>query len=277
MTSYSAALLINDKGQVLIEGDNSLSTTEWLPVWYLYQDGSMTQLDPPQQIRAADMNNSGQAAGGAMVDEAWWPCLYDIETNTVNVLGSLGGQRDGRVGAAAGINNLGQVVGSSYVDYDTYHGFLYTEASGMVDLGLDASSINDAGLIVVGWGPTGRVAVLDGAVTTLLTEEDGSRRHPGHKVYPYLLRDLPIVRPNQVWAADITYIPMNRGFMLLTVVMDGHSREVLSWRCQGHTFPGMAPWPFRSFAALLRFDSISPQVLSRLLGISPYKNELFPY
>jgi len=57
-----------------------------------------------------------------------------------------------------------------------------------------------------------------------------SRRHPGHKVYPYLLRDLRIERPNQVWAADITYIPMNRGFMFLVAVMDWHSRKVLSWR-----------------------------------------------
>jgi putative transposase len=57
-----------------------------------------------------------------------------------------------------------------------------------------------------------------------------SRPHPEHKVYPYLLRDLNIERPNQVWAADITYIPMSRGFMYLVAVMDWHSRKVLSWR-----------------------------------------------
>ena len=57
-----------------------------------------------------------------------------------------------------------------------------------------------------------------------------SRPHPAHKVYPYLLRNLNINRPNQVWAADITYIPMNRGFMYLVAVMDWHSRKVLSWR-----------------------------------------------
>jgi putative transposase len=57
-----------------------------------------------------------------------------------------------------------------------------------------------------------------------------SRPHPQHKVYPYLLRNLKIDRPNQVWAADITYIPMNRGFMYLVAVMDWHSRKVLSWR-----------------------------------------------
>jgi putative transposase len=57
-----------------------------------------------------------------------------------------------------------------------------------------------------------------------------SRPHPGHKVYPYLLRNLNIDRPNQVWATDITYIPMARGSMYLTVVMDWYSRKVLSWR-----------------------------------------------
>jgi len=57
-----------------------------------------------------------------------------------------------------------------------------------------------------------------------------SRPHPDHKIYPYLLRSLKIDRPNQVWAADITYIPMSRGFMYLVAVMDWQSRKVLSWR-----------------------------------------------
>jgi putative transposase len=57
-----------------------------------------------------------------------------------------------------------------------------------------------------------------------------SRPHPQHKVYPYLLRDLTINRPNQVWSSDITYIPMDRGFMYLVAIMDWHSRKVLSWR-----------------------------------------------
>lgn len=52
----------------------------------------------------------------------------------------------------------------------------------------------------------------------------------GHRKYPYLLRDLEIVRPDQVWCTDITYIPMGRGFAYLTAVMDWHSRAVLSWR-----------------------------------------------
>jgi len=57
-----------------------------------------------------------------------------------------------------------------------------------------------------------------------------SKPAPGHKVYPYLLRDLVIDRPNQVWAADITYIPIGRGFLYLVAIMDWASRAVLSWR-----------------------------------------------
>ena len=53
---------------------------------------------------------------------------------------------------------------------------------------------------------------------------------PGHKIYPYLLRGVEITRPNQVWAMDITYIPMARGFVYLAAVLDWFSRRVLSWR-----------------------------------------------
>lgn len=55
-------------------------------------------------------------------------------------------------------------------------------------------------------------------------------RNSGHKVYPYLLRRLAIDRPNQVWCTDITYIPMQYGFMYLVAVMDWFSRHILSWR-----------------------------------------------
>ena len=57
-----------------------------------------------------------------------------------------------------------------------------------------------------------------------------SQPAPGHKIYPYLLRGLTIDRPNQVWAADITYIPIGRGFLYLVAVIDWASRAVLSWR-----------------------------------------------
>jgi putative transposase len=54
--------------------------------------------------------------------------------------------------------------------------------------------------------------------------------HPEHRIYPYLLRDLMIDRPNQVWCADITFLPMRRGFLYLVAVMDWFSRKVLAWR-----------------------------------------------
>jgi putative transposase len=57
-----------------------------------------------------------------------------------------------------------------------------------------------------------------------------SKPMPGHKIYPYLLREMKVERPNQVWTIDITYIPMARGFVYLCAVVDWHSRRVLAWR-----------------------------------------------
>ena len=57
-----------------------------------------------------------------------------------------------------------------------------------------------------------------------------SKKHPQHPVYPYLLRNLPITRPNQVWCSDITYIPVKNGFLYLVAIMDWATRKVLSWR-----------------------------------------------
>lgn len=59
---------------------------------------------------------------------------------------------------------------------------------------------------------------------------DTSKKHPQHMIYPYLLRKLSITRPNQVWCRDITYIPMQRGFLYLVAIMDWATRKVLSWR-----------------------------------------------
>ena len=56
-----------------------------------------------------------------------------------------------------------------------------------------------------------------------------SQRHPGHRVYPYLLKGLAIVRVNQVWSTDITFIPMSKGFIYLVAIMDWYSRYVVSW------------------------------------------------
>jgi putative transposase len=67
-------------------------------------------------------------------------------------------------------------------------------------------------------------------IEALYRKPNTSKPAPGHKIYPYLLRKLAITRPNQVWAMDITYIPMARGFVYLAAVMDWASRKVLSWR-----------------------------------------------
>jgi putative transposase len=57
-----------------------------------------------------------------------------------------------------------------------------------------------------------------------------SKRGKGHKIYPYLLKGLETNRPNQVWSADITYIPMAKGFLYLVAIIDWYSRYVLAWR-----------------------------------------------
>ena len=67
-------------------------------------------------------------------------------------------------------------------------------------------------------------------IEALYRKPNTSKPTPGHKIYPYLLRKLAITRPNQVWAMDITYIPMARGFVYLAAVVDWFSRRVLAWR-----------------------------------------------
>ena len=61
-------------------------------------------------------------------------------------------------------------------------------------------------------------------------KRDLSRPHPAHKIYPYLLRDRVINQPNEVWATDITYIPMRKGFLYLVAILDWATRRVLAWR-----------------------------------------------
>jgi putative transposase len=68
------------------------------------------------------------------------------------------------------------------------------------------------------------------AIEALYRKPNTSKPAPGHKIYPYLLRGLAITQPNQVWAMDISYIPMARGFVYLTAVIDWYSRKVLAWR-----------------------------------------------
>jgi putative transposase len=68
------------------------------------------------------------------------------------------------------------------------------------------------------------------AIEAIYRRPNTSKPSPGHKIYPYLLRGLPIVRPGQVWATDITYIPMAKGFVYLVAIVDWFSRKVLAWR-----------------------------------------------
>jgi putative transposase len=67
-------------------------------------------------------------------------------------------------------------------------------------------------------------------ITAVYRRPKTSGRHPAHPIYPYLLRGLTIDRPNQVWSADITYIPMAKGFVFLVAILDWATRKVLAWR-----------------------------------------------
>jgi len=67
-------------------------------------------------------------------------------------------------------------------------------------------------------------------IMALYRKPNTSKPAPGHKIYPYLLRHLPVTRANQVWAMDITYIPMARGFVYLAAVVDWFTRRILAWR-----------------------------------------------
>ena len=75
-----------------------------------------------------------------------------------------------------------------------------------------------------------KTLMLRMGVEALYRKPRTTKREPGHKIYPYLLRGVEVTRPNQVWAMDITYIPMARGFVYLAAVLDWFSRRVLSWR-----------------------------------------------
>jgi putative transposase len=90
------------------------------------------------------------------------------------------------------------------------------------------------GLLVAEGGKIGRRHVKTlmrrMGIEALYRRPRTTKPEPGHKIYPYLLRGVEVTQPNQVWAMDITYIPMERGFVYLAVVLDWFSRRVLSWR-----------------------------------------------
>ena len=75
-----------------------------------------------------------------------------------------------------------------------------------------------------------RRLMLKMGISAIYPRPSTSRPSKGHRIYPYLLRDLEVTRPNQVWASDITYLPMARGFLYLVAIMDWSSRKVLSYR-----------------------------------------------
>jgi len=81
----------------------------------------------------------------------------------------------------------------------------------------------------VGRKRTGRLMRVMG-LSPIYQRPNTSKPHPEHRVYPYLLRGVTIDAPNQVWCADVSYIPMRRGFLYLVAIMDWASRKVLSWR-----------------------------------------------
>ena len=91
-----------------------------------------------------------------------------------------------------------------------------------------------------------------------------SRRNPEHRAYRYLLRHLQIERPNQVWAADITYVPIKGGFIYLFAVIDWYSRAVLAWSCRTPSTPASAPGPCggRSRSMACRRSSIPTRAAS---------------
>lgn len=86
--------------------------------------------------------------------------------------------------------------------------------------------------------------------------------HPQHRKYPYLLRGLEITRPNQVWAADITYIPLPNGFMYLVAIMDWYSRFVLAWRLS-NTLDGA----FCLAALRATLESAQPEIFNTDQGV----------
>ena len=85
-----------------------------------------------------------------------------------------------------------------------------------------------------------------------------SKRHPEHQVYPYLLRGKTIDQPDQVWAADITYIPMQQGFLYLVAIIDWATRRVLSWRLSNTLAAGFCVEALSE--ALARFGKLAPLI-----------------
>lgn len=89
-------------------------------------------------------------------------------------------------------------------------------------------ALDDEYRILIGREQTQRLMRILG-IEAIFPKHQTTIPAPGHKIYPYLLRNLPVIRPNQVWSTDITYIPLENGFCYLTVILDWFSRYVLTW------------------------------------------------
>ena len=97
-----------------------------------------------------------------------------------------------------------------------------------------------------------------------------SKATPGHRIYPYLLKDMKITRPNQVWAADITYVSMALGFLYLVVIMDWYSRYVVSWRLSNTLDVGFC---IEALEEALRGDR--PDIFNTDQGTTQFTSEVF--
>jgi putative transposase len=95
-------------------------------------------------------------------------------------------------------------------------------------------------------------------IEAIYRRSNTSRRNQAHRIYPYLLRGLKIDRPNQVWAMDTTYVPMKRGFVYLTVVLDWATRKVLTWRVSNSLTPDSCVEALEE--AILRFGG--PEIMN---------------
>ncbi|HAV62186.1 MAG TPA: IS3 family transposase, partial [Verrucomicrobiales bacterium] len=91
-----------------------------------------------------------------------------------------------------------------------------------------------------------------------------SQPSPEHKKYPYLLRDLPVTRPDQVWCADITYLPIHGGFAYLVAIMDWHSRAVLAWRINNTLEAGFC---VAAYQAAVRAAGGAPEIMNTDQGV----------
>ena len=102
-----------------------------------------------------------------------------------------------------------------------------------------------------------------------------SEPHPRHKIHPYLLRHLTIEEPNQVWCADVTYIPMRRGFLYLVAIMDWASRKVLAWQLSNTMEADFCVAALEEAIARYGKPPSSTQIRARSLGSSRRRNGRF--